>query len=201
VRGNADMQGLERALKALATAVRSTRLYPPSSPIPMQSAQAAAAAFSESLPAGTTGLVLDVAREGFSCGGTMIGSAMPSVAELADVLREHAVAAMTLVPPLPAEEILAFVRVLTRPIAEIRAVGGFGAALTRHSIEHLRVTGVRLAAAEATESAAAVETDLKTWLQGLGSDAGRLSTWFATASSVITTSDVGATSSQAATPL
>jgi len=182
VRGNVDIQGVEGVLRALAVAARSVRLYPPSSAIPRQSAQTAAAACAELFFSGASGLHLDIAREGFSIEGGPVGSGAPSVVDFANVLREHGVAAVTLTPPVPADEVLGFVGLLARPVDETRAHGGFGSVLASLHIEHLRVADVHLATAGTAAVPSAVDAGLESWLQDLGSDADRLSAWYSAAS-------------------
>lgn len=165
-------------VRTIATAGKSMRLYPPSSPLPRQNVDAAVRALDEYFEHGEAVLALTVTREGLSSGGEQVAGTL-GAGELVDQLRDHAVAELAITPGYSTDELLAFLALLERAPEEVRAEGGLGAALSVAGVESLRVSDVQLTVMDTTGPAA--EEDLDTFLRDLAADPERLSAWFAAA--------------------
>jgi|GEM_PF-940022 len=176
----ANEQRLDRAMRALTTASRSLRLYPPTSPIPKQTIAAAISALDEFFTSGIPVLSLSVAREGFAFAGQPIATAVGGTSELADELRSHGIAEIDVMPGVTAEELLAFLAVSARPADEVRAEGGIAALAAAAGVESVRVTDVQLTVIDPNVTAGSEEYGDS--LRQLVSDPQKLATWFSSAS-------------------
>lgn len=170
---------VESVLRTLATALRSLRLYPATSPMPRQSVDAAHTALAEFFAANQPVLSLSLAREGFAIGAEAVGTQIPGARELSDELREHGVAELDIMPDVSADEILAFLSQASRPPEEVRADGGLAAICAAKGVESIRVTDVTLTVIDT--SLAPEDEDIEAFLQQLASDPEKFGTWFAAA--------------------
>jgi len=173
-------QGLDGVVRALATAGKALRLYPPTSPIPRESVQTAVAAITERLAVSPI-ISFVVAREGFTADGEPLGASVAGAAELADSLRAHGVAELDITGACTADELLAFLQIAMRPAEEVRAEGGLGALLVSGGVECLRVADVHLTVLEGPQ--ALPDQDIDEFLRSLASDPDKLAAWMASASS------------------
>lgn len=164
----------------MATALRSLRLYPPSSPMPRQSVDAALVALTEYFEAGRPVLSLSLAREGFAIGPDPVGASIPGARELSDELREHGVAELDILPPVTAEEIIAFLMQTSRPHDEVREEGGLAVLCAAEGIENIRVTDVLLTVID-QNAAADDDEDVEAFLQELAADPDKFAAWFSAA--------------------
>ena len=169
---------LEAVVRGVATAAKTLRLYPSTSPIPHQSADAAVTAL-QSYLAGEPVLALAVVRDGFACGGEPVAVGMPSAADLADLLRSHGVAEVDFLAGCGTQELLGFLDVLGRAPEDVRASGGLAALVTAEAIENIRVTDVALTVAEETMPADVENVD--EFLRELATDPNKLAAWIAAA--------------------
>ena len=163
----------------MATAGKTLQLYPPTSPIPRQAIDTAAAAISAYLELSPV-LSLSVARDGFAWFGDPLGTGVPGVSDLADSLRELGVAELDVIPGCSAEELMAFLGVVMRTPEEVQAEGGVGAALASAGVESIRTTDVKLTVIE--EVVPTADEDIDDFLQQLAHDPERLAAWMAAAS-------------------
>ena len=169
------MRSLEAVLRSLATAARSLRLYPATSPIPLQSVQAVLTALGEYFESGADPLCISLAREGFSVGGEVVGAQIPGTRDLSDELRAHGIAEVDVTSAVTGEELLALLTVIARPVEEVRAEGGVGALADAAGVDNLRISEVRLAVVDQSAE------DADEYLIGLADDPGGLAAWYATA--------------------
>lgn len=175
----AELRSLEAVLRSLAVAARSLRLYPATSPIPMQSVEAVRAALDEYFQSGSDPLSLALARDGFSVDGSPVGTHIPGVRDLSGELRSHDVARIDVSSEVTGEELLAFITVVARPADEVRAEGGVAALAVADGVEHIAVSEVRLAVVDqATEDDG---TGAGAGPLGLPEDAEGASAWYAAA--------------------
>lgn len=170
------MKSVEGVVRALGTAAKTLRLYPPSSPIPRQSAETAAGSLAEALRAVDV-VPLAVAREGFSYGGTPITSVGAN--DLADILTSHGVAEVDFMPGASPEDLVGFLTIVLRGSDEVRDSGGIGALLAAAGIETVRVSDVSLTVVEA--DGLVPGEDIDEFLRELASDPAKLSLWLTTA--------------------
>lgn len=177
----AHSKSVESVVRALATASKSLRLYPPSSPIPAQSIAQATSALDELFRTGIPVLSLAVTREGFSAAGEMLSHSVAGVDELTEALRKHGVAELSITQDCSGDELLRFLGVIETDPEEIRNSGGISAALLAAGVECMRVTDVHLTVVE--QVGPKDDQDIEDFLRELASDPEKLSAWFAAASS------------------
>lgn len=170
------MRAVEGVVRALATAAKTLRLYPPSSPIPRQSADAAVQSLATALTAADV-VPLAIAREGFSYGGAPITSAGAN--DLADMLTSHGIAEVVFMPGVSVDELVGFLATTLRDSEQVRAAGGLGAALAAAGIERVRVSDVSLTVVES--DALVPGEDIDEFLRELAADPAKLSLWLANA--------------------
>lgn len=171
-------QQLEAAVRGIATASKTLKLYPAASPIPRQAVETAAIAVDAYLELNPV-LSLAIARAGFSWHGEPLGAGVPGVSDLADALREHDVAEIDILPGADADELMRFLTEVGRPVEDVRSAGGLGAALAAAGIEFVRATDVRLTVVE--EVVAGPDEDVDEFLRQLASDPEKLAAWMAAA--------------------
>lgn len=171
-------QHLEAAVRGIATAGKTLKLYPPTSPIPRQAVETAIAAIEAYLDLNPV-LSLAVARAGLNWQGQPLAMGVPGVSDLADTLREHGVAELNVLPGCGLDELMRFLSSVVRPAEEVRREGGLGAVLAADSVECVRVTGVSLTVIE--EVAPAEDQDMDEFLKELASDPDKLAAWMAAA--------------------
>lgn len=173
--------GVEATIRGIAAAGRAMRLYPPTSPMLRQAVEAAAApvlAFLDSQPS----LVLNVARDGFTCRGTEISRTLAGSADLADILSSHGIAELVFTPGCTADDMSGFLNIVMRAPESVRANGGIAAALAAGSVSGIRVITVSLTVAGQAEEPAE-GADVDEFFRELGGDPDKLSTWLAAAAS------------------
>ncbi|MHB8761457.1 MAG: HEAT repeat domain-containing protein [Coriobacteriia bacterium] len=176
VTGNDTLRCVETVVRSLSTAVKTLRLYPPSSPIPQQAMESAAEAL-QHLLASHAALPLVVARDGFNYRGEMISC--PGSSELAGLLTSHEIAEVDFLPGCSTGEIAILLAVLLRDPSEIREAGGAAAAISLSGSERVIVSEVALttAAPEAVQA----EADIDSFLRELAGDERKLAAWLAAA--------------------
>lgn len=172
---------LDSVVRALATAAKALRLYPPSSPIPKQSVQAAEETLADYFRDGQAIISLTVAREGFTLYGEPIGAMITGARELADELRNNAVAELDITPGCTADELLGFLAIAIKSPEEVHAGGGLSSMLVAAGIETIRVVDVHLTVVE--QVGPAQDQDVDEFLRSLARDPEKLASWFAAASS------------------
>ncbi len=116
---------LENVLRALSTATRSLRLYPPTSPIPRQTVDAAVSALNEFFAKGKPDLKLTVAARGLRVRGRTgrdqrSWSASNSRTRFATTASRRSTSSRA----RSAEDLLGFLSVVSRTPEEVRAEGG-----------------------------------------------------------------------------
>ncbi len=170
---------IDNVVRAVTSAGKALRLYPPTSPIPRQCLESAEAALAAYFANGEPVVALAVARDGFAFQGAPLGTAVVGAQELSDELREHGVAELAFLPGCDANELLALMRAVLTPPGELRASGGLSVALVEAGVEHARVAGVQLTVVD--QAAAGPSTDVEEFLRSLSADPERLGAWFASA--------------------
>lgn len=168
---------LEALVRTLATAGKSLRLYPASSPIPRQSVEAVRAALEELFRDGQPVVALTVGRGSFSIGGEAICQKVLGVDELVESLCAHGVAELDITPGCSDEELLGFLTTIARDPIEVRAAGGIAAELVTVGVECIRVTDVQLTVVE--HVGPAEDEDFEEFLRNLAKDPEKLAAWFA----------------------
>lgn len=170
-----EVRAVEAVVRALTTAAKTLRLYPASSPIPMQAMQTATDSLSSVLATQPT-LALVVTRDGFSFLGKPVNAA--GAADLADLLTSHGVAEVDFLPGCAAAELSAFMSVMLKDPAEVIAEGGAAAALAMTGASNVVVSEVVLttAVAELAET-----EDIDAFLRELAGDERKLAAWLAAA--------------------
>lgn len=165
----------ESAVRALASTAKALRLYPPTSPIPLQAMQAAVEAL-DAIFATQPTVPLVVARKGFTFLGAPI--AVTGADDLAETLTAHGVAELDLLPGCTTDDLAALFSTLLREPAEVQSNGGVAAALALAGASGVAVSGVVLTAA-VTE--VPVGEDVDEFLRELAADEERLAAWLAAA--------------------
>lgn len=172
-----EIRAVETVVRSLTTAAKTLRLYPPSSPIPMQAMEAAREALAGVLLTEPT-LPLVVARSGFTFHGTPLNVA--GAADLANVLTAHGVAEVDFLPGCDTPELVAFLGVILRDAPEVLAEGGASAALAIAGVANIIVSEVVLTTAVAEM---APGEDVDAFLRELAADEQKLAAWLAAAAS------------------
>lgn len=170
---------IDSAIRGMAAASKSLRLYPPTSPIPKEAVQTALAPLLEFLTTEPS-LRLSVVRDGLAAGPQPVGANVPGATELSDVLRHHDVAELEIRPGVNVHELVTFLGALNRRPEEVRSEGGLTALLVGEGVESIRLTRVVLSVATGARPEADDEVD--EFLRELALDPTRLSTWIAVAS-------------------
>jgi hypothetical protein len=165
----------EAVVRALTTAIKTLRLYPASSPIPLQAMQAASDALAGMLTAESS-VSLVVARDGFTYRGERVN--VTSASDLADLLTAHEVAQVDFLPGCTTADLSGFLATILREPAEVRAEGGFSAVLTQTGAACVAVSEVVLTTASA-ELPTGIDVD--EFLRELAADEERLAAWLTAA--------------------
>jgi hypothetical protein len=177
------MTGIDRnmdgAVRGLAAAYKSLKLYPETSPIPRDAVASACASLSAALGDDRPVVSLRVERDGFSSMGEPAGAGAPGAADLAGVLRAHGVAELDLLPGVDVEDLMVLLRVLGKDPAAVRATGGVGAELATAGVERARVADVALTVTGVRIEADDVDADA--FLRELAADPDKLSSWLGAA--------------------
>lgn len=171
-------RNLEAVVRGIATAAKTLRLYPPSSPMPRQSAEGAIAALAEYLTSEPV-LSLAVARQGFTCSGEPVAPGMSGAADFAEELRSHGIAEVDFLPGCGFDELLSLLTAVQRPPEDVHAAGGLSAVLASAGVEGIRVTDVELTVADGPVPEDAEDVD--EFLRQLATDPGKLAAWISAA--------------------
>jgi HEAT repeat protein len=137
----------EEALRLLAAAAGSARLYPSSSPLPAE----AAAKFtrrSNEVTSSQGPLRYAVGPDGFKIGDADIAAGSNQVASLAKALHALQVGQVVIAPGLTDAETAAFVTIANAEPSAVRAVGGPRVVLGSAKVAHIAVVEVSLRASE-----------------------------------------------------
>ncbi len=162
----------EGFVRTLATALRTLRLYPPSSPIPQQSASLAAEALSLAL-SDVEAVTIRPERDGLICLG--IPTSAPGAKDVSELLVAHGIAEVSFARGTTADHLAIFASLLLEDPDASPRNGGIAAALSAAGIGTIRTSDVVLIAAGATAPASA--PDLDAFLRELAADPGRLAAW------------------------
>ena len=170
---------LESVLRALSTAARSLRLYPPTSPIPRQTVDSALEALGEYFSLGSADLRLAVAREGFAYEGEPIASNMAVSLELASTLRDHGVAQVDIIQGATDADLLGFLSVVSRSADEVRAEGGISSVIEGLGVYSVTLTDVQLVTVDQS-ALSSVDSEMR--LLEIADSPAKLGRWFSTVS-------------------
>jgi hypothetical protein len=165
-------------VREISTAAKALRLYPPSSPMPRQSAASAAHALTEYLATAPV-LSLEVVKEGFRFAGEDLGLSGLGAGDLSGLLQSHGVAELSFLPGCATEELIAFLTGTLSPPEEVRDVGGLAAVMAATGVERIRISEVALTVAEG--AVPAEDQDVEQFLRDLASDSSAFGTWLAAA--------------------
>ncbi len=177
--GSDETGRLSAVVRALSTAEKSLRLYPPTSPIPRQSIDAALDAFVDIFGTGQPVISFTLTRDGFASRGEELATGM-GTPELVTEMREHGIAELSIVPGCDADQVLAFLQTMQLDPAHVREQGGISTALLAAGVERIRVVDVQLTVVETIGPAE--DEDIDEFLRSLVQDPEKLSAWFAAAS-------------------
>jgi hypothetical protein len=182
-----DKQTIDTVLRTLVTASRSLRLYPAASPMRRQSVDAVHSGLQAVFAGGSDALQLAIARDGFASDGEPVAVGVPGGPELAAELRVHGVSAVSFAQSTSVDDLLALLMLLAQPAEEVRAAGGFGAALAADGVTGITVTEIQLTVLEGA-TAAEPGTGMGTGFGGstaeeLAEDPAKLGAWLAEAAS------------------
>jgi hypothetical protein len=169
------VQGFVREVAATAKALK---LYPSSSPIPRESAAAAAAVLQDvfdTLPV----LSLGITRDGFSLADADLGRTAVA-ADLARMLQSHGVAEVSFSPGCDADDISRFLAIVVRDVEAVREEGGIGTAVASSGITCISVSDVQLTVVEGP--LAEDGEDVDEFLRRLAHDPEKLAAWLASSS-------------------
>lgn len=175
---NGGAHTVEEVVRSLATAAKTLRIYPPTSPIPKQAIDAALESIGLVLASQPT-LPLIVSRGGFTSRGAAVNCSAGG--ELADLLTSHEVAQIDFLPGCTPAELAAFLGVIFADPAEVRAAGGTAAAMAVAGVENIVVSQVVLTTASLEMPGQ--EADIDQFLRELASDEQQLAAWLAAAAS------------------
>lgn len=178
---DSGVKQVEAVLRALTTAGKSLRLYPPTSPMPRQSIDSAKSLLDEYFASGEPVLALRVTRDGFDYRGNRVGGSFAGSTDLVTELHDHGVAELAVLPGSSAEEILAFLQIVAGDPEPVRSQGGVAALLAVAGVESLRVADVMLTSAD--DVGPAPDQDVDEFLLHLADDPEKLAAWFSAASS------------------
>jgi hypothetical protein len=165
-------------VREISTAAKALRLYPPSSPMPRQSAASAAHALTEYLATAPV-LSLEVVKEGFRFAGEDLGLSGLGAGDLSGLLQSHGVAELSFVPGCTTEELIAFLTGTLGPPEEVREAGGLAMVMAAAGVERIRISEVALTVAEGAMPAE--DQDVEQFLRDLASDSSAFGTWLAAA--------------------
>lgn len=172
-------------VRNLGAAWRAARLYPPSSPMPLEAAQTVCASIEEYLQAEPS-LQLGVVRGGFILRGLDGVIAGPGVPELAEALVSHGVAEVHFVAPPEPPDVITLLTAANEFPHELNDTGGVQGALNRGGVETIRVIAIVLTKIEAPPEIP--EEEAERFLRELAGDPERLAVWLR---SLLTSDDEG----------
>ena len=134
----------EDVLRALAAAVNSSRLYPPSSELPRQ----AIARFLQAASSAASTVRFSVDKGGFRSGDQELAAGQTQVVNLAETLHVLQVGQMMIAPAVTEEEALAFIATVNSDSRTLRENGGLRKALGEAGVEQIAVIEVTLRASD-----------------------------------------------------
>jgi hypothetical protein len=173
-----DRQRVDAVVRTLATAGRSLRLYPPSSPIPQQNVEAAQAAFAEFMQANPMPLILTVQRDGLAFDGELVASTASGPGGFVDELRDHGVAAIEFDPACTAADIMSCLTAIAQLPAELADRGGVETVVNSATAGRIRIAVLQLTRLEAPLIAG---EELDDFLRSVAADPAKFAAWFAAA--------------------
>jgi hypothetical protein len=165
-------------VRGLTAAAKALRLYPPTSPIPRQAVEAAAASLASFLSSEPV-LAFKVVRDGLAWAGSTVAAGAPGATELADALRDHGVAELDFTPGVTPDDLLAFLGAVLEKPDDIRGRGGLAGVVLSAGVESVRVSEISLTVVD--PFSAAQDDDPDGFLRDLASDPDRLATWLGVA--------------------
>jgi hypothetical protein len=171
---------LDNVLRALSTATRSLRLYPPTSPIPRETVDAAIAALADFFSHGKPDLKLTVAAAGFAYDGEPVATNIAVSIELANTLRDHGVAQVDIAQGATAQDLLNFLSVVSRAPEDVRAQGGINDVIAEMGVYTVTLTDVQLVTLDQTAASALDSEDM---LLEIADSPAKLGRWFSAVSS------------------
>ncbi len=136
----------EEALRLLAAAVSTARLYPPGTQLPEDAVNRLVSRGNELAASGPLRFTVD--PHGFRVGDTAIGAGQSQVVTLAESLHAMQVGQLVIVPGLTLAEARVFVTLANSDAASVRATGGARTTLVNAGVSHLAVIEVSLRASE-----------------------------------------------------
>ena len=171
------IEGVSSAVRELAATAKALRLYPPTSPIPHQSAESAAAALDDLFGAVPV-LSLTVTKEGFAFAGAPVQLA--TATELSAMLQNHGAAEVSFTPGCDAQQVLGFLTLVNREPEDVRAEGGPGALLAAAGVQCVSISDVHLTVIDGIVPEE--DGDVDEFLRALAQDPDKLTTWLSSAS-------------------
>jgi len=169
---------MEPIVRGLTAAAKALRLYPPTSPIPRQAVDSAAASLSAFLGSEPV-LSLKVVRDGLAWGGATVAPGAPGATELADSLRDHGVAEVSFLPGVGTDDLLAFLGTALEKPEALAERGGLAAVLVSAGVESVRTAEVSLTVVDPMSMGSDGEAD--EFLRQLAGDPERIAAWLAVA--------------------
>ncbi len=136
----------EEAIRLLASAVGSARLYPPGSALPLEAAARFTTRINELTANGPLRFIVD--PHAFRVGDTEVAAGQSQVVAFAEALHSMQVGQVVIVPGVIEQETRIFVQVANTDPKEIRTGGGPRAALVGGGVRHIAVIEVSLRASE-----------------------------------------------------
>lgn len=170
---------LANVVRSLASAAKAIRLYPASSPIPRQNVAAASEMLRAWFDTGAPVAAFAVSRDGLVPRGVPGASALTGSLELAEALRDHGVAELTLLPGCTEDDLVIALTLIVSASDALREKGGLAVALASAGVETVRVAEVQLTVVE--QRCRDHHEDAEVFIRGLVNDVGRLSSWLAAA--------------------
>jgi len=171
----ARIAGIERVVRALSSAGKSLRLYPPTSPIPQQSVDAVVETLNAVFADGLTELSLVLDRDGLTFDGEPICENAAGVDDLITELKAAGVASVTFTPSATAQETHALLSALM--LSSDASAVGLSEMLAREGVTNIRLAEVQLTIIDPMLNADGQDTD--EFLRDLSQDPAKLAAWFA----------------------
>ncbi len=173
------MSELLATVRALASAGKSLRLYPATSPIPRESIAVALDSLSQYFVTGQLDLILGVTRDGLVWNDEPLHAGSVSMSDLLQELRDHAVSSIQIEPEVTGEELIGFLSTVGGSPDYVREHGGIAELLAAAGVHRVRVTEVQLTSVDVGFGPEVEDVD--EFLRQLIADPGRLSAWFGAA--------------------
>lgn len=165
---------LKAVVRSLGVSWRASRLYPPSSPVPLQTAADVSKAVDLYL-ATEPSLRLVVVREGFLLRGVDDVFTASGVPDFADALGTHGIAEVLFQQPPSPEEVVAVLAAAGEQPKDSQERGGLQSAIAAAGVTSLKLVPVALASIEAPLEIP--EDEAAAFLASLAADSARLSVW------------------------